>query len=214
MSKKKQASTETEEQIVSELPEVGEAQTVEAAEAGAEEDSAIAKEATKGNGKRKNKRQSKAQQEDVEQDDNFGNSVDYVPQGGIAGIYREPMQGGTNWGKGRNNRHHNRHRNHHRHSQRTQQHEQEGVLSIRQPGWKERIQHSEGSHEQLQSGVLTIRQQGNLARSLRWQQQQQQTYISKPNSNEGRGSWRDGNDGNGRRSNRKQRSRHSQRGKR
>ncbi len=110
----------------------------------------------------------------IPEDDNFGNSKDYVPIGGegLNGFYREPMSG-KKWGyhKGRAQRQQRRYR------QREQQYQQyqqvsetpEGILSIRQPGWQERAEYSKQEIEQNQSGILTIRQQGNLSHVLRWQ---------------------------------------------
>lgn len=162
------------------------------------------------------KRKKNRKKEDIQQDDDFGNRIDYVPQNGLGGVYREPMQGGTQWGYNRNRRNHRNHRRNRHHQQQHQ--EQEGVLSIRQTAWKERIQSSENNFEQQQSGVLTIRQQGNLARSLRWGQKEQHTYISKPGSNKRRDDRRNGrNDESGRstqKNNRSRRNRSNHRGKR
>jgi hypothetical protein len=157
------------------------------------------------------KTKKKKKQEDTEVDDDFGNRIDYVPSHGHGGIYREPMSGGTSWNRG-----HRRNHRHQRHQRHNNYEEQEGVLTIRQPGWKDQAESGQHGLEQEQGGVLTIRQQGELARSLRWQQKQQHTYISKPDSN-GRSGARNNRDNggkNGQRKNNRKRRKQNNRGSR
>lgn len=98
-----------------------------------------------------------------DRDDDFGNQMDFVSKSGqgIDGIYREPMDGGTQW---TNTRHHRRRRNYN-----LQESEEEGILTMRQPGWKERggSEDDSGFHNE-ETPVMTIRQQPDLSRTLQY----------------------------------------------
>lgn len=97
----------------------------------------------------------------LSEDDDFGNRKDYNPIGGhgLGGFYREPMDGGVKWGYSDQGKP----------EQQPADEVPNSVLSMRQPGWVERMKNCDGVFEKENQGILTIRQQEELSRMLRWE---------------------------------------------
>lgn len=95
----------------------------------------------------------------AEEDDNFGNRIDYVSHlgQGIDGYYREPMDGGTQWVQ--------RHRAKKYHPPTDQS------LTMRQQSWKDQRRNVDDYFNQPTETIMTIRQQAELSRTLRHDQQ-------------------------------------------
>lgn len=93
------------------------------------------------------------------EDEFFGNRKDYVPLGGsgVDGYYREPMSNGRGS--------YSRYQQQQYYHQQQQQADSQGVLSIRLPGWQERINKSESEQMLHEQGILTMRQQTQQQRS-------------------------------------------------
>lgn len=87
------------------------------------------------------------------EDEFFGNQKDYVPLGGngVDGYYREPMSNGSGS--------YSRYQQQQYYQQQQLQADAQGVLSIRLPGWQERISKSESEQMLHEQGILTMRQQ-------------------------------------------------------
>ncbi|TNE49905.1 MAG: hypothetical protein EP343_10260 [Deltaproteobacteria bacterium] len=95
-------------------------------------------------------------------EDDFGNQMNYVSKHGegIDGIYREPMDGGTTWSHTR----HHRRRNHN-----LQESHEDGILTMRQPGWKDRVgPDDEANFRNDETTPMTVRQQPDLSKSLQY----------------------------------------------